>query len=71
MTPRTFLATAAAVFLLETAGFAQTTQTITFNVAGKTRSGVVHVPSGTSKPCEFTISPSHSSVSVMLSGSSW
>ena len=50
MTPRTFLATAAAVFLLETAGFAQTTQTITFNVAGKTRSGVVHVPSGTSKP---------------------
>jgi poly(3-hydroxybutyrate) depolymerase len=50
MTSRTLLAAAAAVLLLGTASVAQTSQSITFNVAGKARSAVVHVPSGTSKP---------------------
>jgi poly(3-hydroxybutyrate) depolymerase len=38
------------ILLPLTAGFAQTTQTLNFQVAGKARSSVVHVPSGISKP---------------------
>jgi poly(3-hydroxybutyrate) depolymerase len=38
------------VVLLAIAGFTQTTQTISFKVAGVTRSFVAHIPSGISKP---------------------
>ncbi len=38
------------IISLAAAGFAQTTLTLNFQVAGKARSSVVHVPSGISKP---------------------
>ena len=38
------------VFIIAAAGFTQTTQTLNFQVAGKARSCVIHVPSGTSTP---------------------
>ena len=41
---------AACLLLLAASGFAQTNVTLTFQVAGKTRHSVVHVPSGTTKP---------------------
>lgn len=42
--------TAAFLLSLAASGFAQTNVTLSFQVAGKTRHSVVHVPSGTSKP---------------------
>jgi poly(3-hydroxybutyrate) depolymerase len=49
MSHRFFLA-AACLLSLVASGIAQTNVTLSFQVAGKTRSSVVHVPSGTNKP---------------------
>lgn len=50
MSPNRFHASVIAALALGTAAFAQTTVTINLQVAGKARSGVVHIPSGTSNP---------------------
>jgi poly(3-hydroxybutyrate) depolymerase len=45
-----FFSAAACLLSLAASGIAQTNATLSFQVAGKTRSSVVHVPSGTNKP---------------------
>lgn len=45
-----FFWAAACLLSLAASGIAQTNVTLSFQVAGKTRSSVVHVPSGTNKP---------------------